>query len=138
MAGRIWSADLGLDTPGLAGCIKSQVCLSVCLNSPFTAILISIPNFMNIFPLASSLGPLMFFTLDHLLCPAHKAEHTRRVLTGAGGGTGWTGTGTGNLSDTEASVGGRRVRRALSSVGQTMPFTHIHTANEHTAAARVE
>lgn len=50
--------------------------------SPFTANFIIIPNFMNILALASSLGPLICFTFDHLLCPAHKAGHSCRVLAG--------------------------------------------------------
>ncbi|KAG8009181.1 Parathyroid hormone/parathyroid hormone-related peptide receptor [Nibea albiflora] len=40
------------------------------------------PNFANILALASSLGPLMCFTFDHLLCPAHTAEHRCNVRTG--------------------------------------------------------
>lgn len=48
---------------------------------PFTAIFINMPNFINILPRASSLGPLMCFTFDHLLCPAQRAEHRCSVLT---------------------------------------------------------
>lgn len=94
---------------------------------------------MNILPLASSLGPLMCFTFDHLLCPAHKAEHSCSALTGellhggyntheAGGRT--DSTGAGNLPDVAACVRGRRVRRALSTAAPAMPFTHRHTLHK--------
>lgn len=107
-----------------------------CLISPFTANLIIMANFMNIRPLASSLGPFMCFTFDHLLCPAHKAEHSCSALTGevihggcntreAGGRT--DSTGPGSLPEVGARVRGRRVRRALSTAAPAMPFTHKHT-----------
>lgn len=76
----------------------------------------------------------MFFTFDHLLCPAHKAEHSRSVRTGqvAHGGDGareadvrMDSAGDGDGDGNAAAARGRKVRRALSTaVGPAMPFTH--------------
>lgn len=81
------------------------------------------PNFMNILPLASSLGPLMCFTFDHLLCPAHRAQQSCSDRTEedlhAGYSTRWTdSTGAVYLPEVAA-----RVRRALSAA-PAMSFTH--------------
>lgn len=57
------------------------VYLCISWRSPFTAILIIMMNFKNILALASSLGPLMCLTFDHLLCPANKAEHSCNLRT---------------------------------------------------------
>lgn len=106
--------------------------------SPFTAIFIIMPNFMNILPLASSLGPLMCFTLDHLLWPAHNEEqrcsvrteeglHRRDITHAAGGRTDFTGAEL--LPDAAASARGIRVRRAPSPAAPAMPFSHTHSNN---------
>ena len=106
----------------------------MCSNSisPFTANLIIIPNFMNILALASSLGPLMCFTFDHLLCPAHKAGHSCRVLEGVVL-QGRLHTREAGRESSSARKGserepGCRARRAPSTAaGPAMPFTHRHT-----------
>lgn len=102
---------------------------------PLTAILIIIPNFITILPLASSFGPLTCFTFDHLLCPAHKAGHSCSVRAGGvlhpedttheDGGR--TGSRDGNLLEA-ADTGGRRALNS-SSTGAAMPFTHTQTHN---------
>lgn len=88
---------------------------------------------MNIRPLASSLGPLMFFTFDHLLCPAHAALDSCSVRTeellhggddthGVAGGT--RAPGTGKLPGVASGPRRSRVRRALSAAAApaAMPF----------------
>lgn len=102
---------------------------------PLTAILIIIPNFINILPLASSFGPLTCFTFDHLLCPAHKAGHSCNVRAGGvlhpedstheDGGR--TGSRDGNLLEA-ADTGERRALNS-SSTGAAMPFTLAQTHN---------
>lgn len=101
---------------------------------PFTANFIIIPNFMNILARASSLGPLMFFTFDHLLCPAHKAGHSCRVLAGVvlQGRLHKPEAGRKNRSARTGSERkpGCRARRAPSTAaGPAMPFTHWHTTS---------
>lgn len=109
--------------------------------SPLTAILIIIVNFMNILLLASSLGPLMFFTFDHLLCPAREAELSCSALTWQllhgghhtpEGGERTDSAGAGNLPEVVDRVPGRRVRRALNTTAApAMPFTHTHTPTQN-------
>lgn len=97
------------------------------LNSPFTAILIIIPNFEIIFPLASSFGPLMCLTFDHLLCPAQKAVLSRNVRTGpvqhGGDSAHEPDKGTLRTGAVPTSRGGRWVRKVLNRVSPSMPFT---------------
>lgn len=71
---------------------------------------------MNIFPLASSLGPLMCFTFDHLLCPAHRTEHSCSDLAGELLHGGHSVHGAGGRTDTDGTgclpgVPAARVRR---------------------------
>lgn len=101
--------------------------------SPFTANFIIIANFMNILALASSLGPLTCFTFDHLLCPAHKAGNSCRVLAGVvlqgrlhtRGASGRKSRSARRGSERDP---GARARRAPSTeAGPAMPFTRRHT-----------
>lgn len=100
--------------------------------SPFTANFIIIPNFMNILALASSLGPLICFTFDHLLCPAHKAGHSCRVLAGLVL-QGRLHTREAGRKSSSARKGSERdpacrARRApCTAAGPAMPFTHRQT-----------
>lgn len=101
----------------LHGCVGNPA-------SPFTANFIIIPNFRNILARASSLGPLMCFTFDHLLCPAHTAGHSCRVLAGV------VLQGRLQTPDAGRKSRGCRARRAPSTAaGPAMPFTHRHTAS---------
>lgn len=107
--------------------ISSYNYKNIKLNSPFTAILIIIPNFAIIFPLASSFGPLMCLTFDHLLWPAQKAVLSRSVRTGpvqhGGDSPHEPDKETRRTGAVPTSRGGRWVRRALSRVSPSMPFT---------------
>lgn len=88
---------------------------------------------MNILALASSLGPFMCFTFDHLLCPAPRAEQSCRDRTGEvlhGGRSTQEArsrtdsSGAARLHEVPAVVLVRRDRRALSTAAPAMPFTH--------------